>query len=172
MSHGYTRKMPVSIWVIWTFGALLPFLNKPFFVWRYLYFASAGSAYVLAWLFCQVIDRAHNRANGHIVPMIGVIAVIILLISSIQAHKRAEAFALYSSGNSHIARGYLEPGAQLLEQALQHDAILVPIDAYLRITTASIVQGESQSELLEDGLKRYPEHTQLTLLLGLSIVFR
>ena len=99
----------------------------------------------------------------------------ILISSSIFAHKRVEAIALYYVGRAHIARGFFPEGIENLTLALQKNALSIPIDAYERLSLASFDKGKNPTHILREGLKHYPNHPQLTpelyLLLGLSNVF-
>ena len=55
------RKTPISIWSLWTLAALVPFLSKSPISWRYLYFASAASAFVLAYFFNFFLHRSFQK---------------------------------------------------------------------------------------------------------------
>ena len=103
------RKIPV--WALWTLLALLPFITKPNFHWRYFYFATAGSSLVLGYCIYHAFARiAKLSLPKSVAPIVGIAIIGILFASSIFAHKKAEAIALYSSGRSHLARDFLTKG--------------------------------------------------------------
>ena len=166
------RKIP--IWALWTLLALLPFITKSDFYWRYFYFATAGSSLVLGYCMYHAITRiAKLPLPKFVAPIIGTAIIGILFASSIFAHKKAEAIALYSSGRSHLAREFLDEGIEYLTLALQKNARGIPIDAYERLSLASFGEGKNPGHILFEGLKHYPDHPQhtpeLNLMLGLSM---
>ena len=166
------RKIP--IWALWTLLALLPFLTKPNFYWRYFYFATAGSSLVLGYCIYHTITRiAKLPLPKFVAPIIGTAIIGILFASSIFAHKKAEAIALYSSGRSHLAREFFGEGHEYFTLAIQKNARGIPIDAYQRLSLASFGEGKNPSHILLEGLKHYPDHPQhtpeLNLMLGLSM---
>ena len=103
----------------------------------------------------------------------GIVILVILISSSIFAHKRAEAIALYFAGRAHLAREFFDEGLEYLTLALQKNARSIPIDAYERLSLASFSEGKNLTPILREGLKHYPDHPQhtpkLNLLLGLSM---
>ena len=167
------RKTPVSIWSLWTLVALVPFFIKSTLAWRYLYFASAGSAFVLAYFFIYSLTAVFKKISRPLAYTTGIVILVILISSSIFAHKRAEAIALYFAGRAHLAREFLDEGIELLTLALKKNATGVPIDAYERLSIVSFGEGKNPTHILHEGLKHYPNHPQLTpelnLMLGLSM---
>ena len=166
------RKIP--IWALWTLLALLPFMIKPNFYWRYFYFATAGSSLVLGYcIYHACIRIAKLPLSKFVVPIGGIAIIGILFASSIFAHKKAEAIALYSSGRSHLAREFFDEGLEYFTLALQKNARGIPIDAYQRLSLASFGEGKNPGHILLEGLKHYPDHPQhtpeLNLMLGLSM---
>ena len=167
-------KQKIPIWTLWTLLALLPFITKPNFHWRYFYFATAGSSLVLGYCIYHAITRiAKLPLPKFVAPTVGTAIIGILFTSSIFAHKKAEAIALYSSGRSHFAREFVPESAEYFTLALQKNARGIPIDAYERLSLASFGEGKNPDHILLEGLKHYPNHPQLTpelnLLLGLSM---
>ena len=167
-------KQKIPIWALWTLLALLPFITKPNFHWRYFYFATAGSSLVLGYCIYHAITRiAKLPLPKFVAPTIGTAIIGILFASSIFAHKKAEAIALYSSGRSHLAREFFPEGIEYLTLALQKNARGIPIDAYERLSLASFGEGQNPTPILIEGLKHYPDHPQhtpkLNLMLGLSM---
>ena len=166
------RKIP--IWALWTLLALLPFITKPNFHWRYFYFATAGSSLVLGYcIYHACIRIAKLPLPKFFAPTIGTAIIGILFASSIFAHKKAEAIALYSSGRSHLAREYFDEGIEYFTLAIQKNARGIPTDAYQRLSMVSFGEGKNPGRILLEGLKHYPDHPQhtpeLNLLLGLSM---
>ena len=166
------RKIPV--WALWTLLALLPFITKPNFHWRYFYFATAGSSLVLGYCIYHAFTRIAKLALPKFVaPIVGIAIIGILFASSTFAHKKAEAIALYSSGRSHLAREFFDEGIEYFTLALQKNARGIPIDAYERLSLASFGKGKNPTHILLEGLKHYPDHPQhtpeLNLMLGLSM---
>ena len=166
----FFRKTPVSIWSLWTLAALVPFFNKTL-SWRYLYFASAGSAFVLAYFFIFSFNAVFKKISRPLAYTTGIVILAILILSSIFAHKRVEAIALYFVGRAHIARGFFPEGIENLTLALEKNARGVPLDAYERLSMASFRKGKNPTHILLEGLKHYPDHPQHTqefyFLLGL-----
>ena len=167
------RKTPVSIWSLWTLAALVPFFTKSALYSRYFYFASAGSAFVLAYFFIFLWTAAFQKISRPLAYTIGIVILTILISSSIFAHKRAEVIALYFAGRAHLARGFFEDGIELLTLALQKNARGIPVDAYERLSIVSFGKGKNPTHILHEGLKHYPNHPQhtpeLNLLLALSM---
>ena len=166
------RKIPV--WALWTLLALLPFIIKPNFHWRYFYFATAGSSLVLGYCIYHAFARiAKLSLPKSVAPIVGIAIIGILFASSIFAHKKAEAIALYSSGRSHLAREFFDEGIEYFTLALEKNARGIPIDAYKRLSIVSFGEGKNPTHILLEGLKHYPDHPQLTpelnLMLGLSM---
>ena len=167
-------KKKIPVWALWLLLALPPFIIKPNFHWRYFYFATAGSSLVLGYCIYHAYTRIAKLSLPKFVAPIGGIAIIgILFASSIFAHKKAEAVALYSSGRSHLARNSFSEGIEYFTLALQKNARGIPIDAYERLSLASFREGKNPTPILREGLKHYPDHPQLTpklhFLLGLSM---
>ncbi len=167
------KKTPVSVWSLWTLTALVPFFSKSTLAWRYLYFASAGSAFVLAYFFIFFFTAVFKKISRPLAYTTGIAILAILLSSSIFAHKRAEAIALYFAGRAHLAREFYEDGIELLTRALKKNAQGIPVDAYKRLSLALFGEGKNPGHILREGLKHYPDHPQhtpeLNLLLGLSM---
>ena len=166
------RKIP--IWALWSLLALLPFITKTVFYWRYFYFATAGSSLVLGYCIYHAFTRiAKLSLPKFVAPICGTAIIGILFASNIFAHKKAEAIALYSSGRSHLTRGFFNEGIEYFTLALQKNALGIPTDAYQRLSLASFVKGKNPTHILIEGLKHYPNHPQhtpkLNLLLGLSM---
>ena len=166
------RKIP--IWALWTLLALLPFITKPNFHWRYFYFATAGSSLVLGYCIYHAFARiAKLSLPKSVAPIVGIAIIGILLASSILAHKKAEAIALYSSGRSHLAREFFDEGIEYFTLALEKNARGIPTDAYERLSLSSFGEGKNPTHILLEGLKHYPNHPQhtpeLNLMLGLSM---
>ena len=166
------RKIP--IWALWTLLALLSFITKPNFYWRYFYFATAGSSLVLGYCIYHAITRiARLPLPKFVAPTVGTAIIGILFASGIFAHKKAEAIALYSSGRSHLAREFFDEGLEYFTLAIQKNARGIPIDAYQRLSLASFGEGKNPGHILREGLKHYPNHPQhtaeLNLMLGLSM---
>ena len=166
------KKTPISIWSLWSLAALVPFFNKTL-SWRYLYFASAGSAFVLAYFFIFLFNAVFKKISRPLAYTTGIVILVILISSSIYAHKRVEAIALYFAGRAHLAREFFDEGIELLTLALQKNARSIPIDAYERLSLASFTKGKNPTPILREGLEHYPDHPQhtpeLNLMLGLSM---
>lgn len=170
----FLLKKKIPVWALWSLLALLPFIIKPNFYWRYFYFATAGSSLVLGYCIYHAFTRIAKLPLPKFVAPIGGIAIIgILFASSILAHKKAEAIALYSSGRSHLAGEFFDKGINYFTLALQKNARGIPTDAYQRLSLASFGEGKNPTPILLEGLKHYPDHPQHTpelyLMLGLSM---
>ena len=80
------RKTPISIWSLWTLVALVPFLSKSPISWRYLYFASAGSAFVLAY-FIFFLDRSFQKNIRPLAYTTGTVILVILIYQAFLPQK-------------------------------------------------------------------------------------
>ncbi len=159
------RSSPVSVWAAWTQIFLIPFilvneeiiLNLPSGPSRYLYFSSAGSAVVLAWILSKGI-RLLSERGPHLVWPAAICALGLVMFSSYIFMMRAEAISLYSSARSYAARGDAPTSITLFKRAVTHGAGVVDREsAYERILLMELSQGSEIDSLLNQALKAYPE---------------
>ena len=177
LSFFLIRKLKIFDWWLWSIIIILPFINHPppEIRWmpagpsRQIYFATVGTSVVFAFVIEKISLHVKQRWGPISAQLCLVLMLASITVSSFITLKRCIAISLYTSGRSYIARSQIELGTQQLERALTRDATLVPFDAYLRLATESFAQGMPQTDVFKEGLKQYPEHAQLTLLLGLSM---
>jgi tetratricopeptide (TPR) repeat protein len=172
----WRRIFPAADWAVWMVLTVLPFIGHPSTEVRWLpagpsrqlYLPSVGSSLLLACLIGAIARRCQTRFGLETARVVYGLLVAATVSSSYIASKRSEAVSFYTSGRSYIARYYTDLGCQQLSRAFTHDASLVPFDAYSRLAASCFPSGKAQTHILADGLKRYPNHPELLLLLGIS----
>ncbi|MCZ6635159.1 MAG: tetratricopeptide repeat protein [bacterium] len=163
----------LSAFALWTVITILPFINTdPGFRWtpagpsRHLYFASAGSSFILARGLLELCNRvgALSRQTGQGLCLVLTLA---LLASSIWALKRTEAISYYASGRGYIARSDMETGILQYDRAIRRDPRLTPPDTYVRIVLALFGRNRSPQSYIETGQHLYPDLAELKLFRGI-----
>ncbi|MCC7262444.1 MAG: tetratricopeptide repeat protein [Candidatus Latescibacteria bacterium] len=164
----WKRVLPPALWAVWTALMLLPFLvlteevvrDLPAGPSRYLYLATAGSSFLLAWLLQQGSLRLAHRIAPRIPYTLG---LLLLLVSSFIYLKKAEALTFYTSGRNYIALGNTELGARQLQRAIDRDADQIPLlDAYSRLCL-QLMGTDSLDPALGQALARFPADLNLNL---------
>lgn|GEM_PF-3670992 len=141
----------ISNWLVWTLLLLTAFVFNPIQTWlangpsRYLYLASAGTSLFVVWGLRALVSRFFSGVRCRII-FVSVLSAI--LIFNIYAVKRAEAIAFYLSGRGYVARSEWETGIDVLARAIQHDARVLPLDAFERYSMGCLGLGKSPLELL------------------------
>ena len=161
-----SRSSAVAVWAAWTQIFLIPFilvneeiiLNLPSGPSRYLYFSSAGSAVVFAWILSKGIRLLSERAP-HLVWPAAICTLGLVMFSSYIFMMRAEAISLYSSARSYAARGDAATSITLFNRAVKQGAGAIDREsAYERILHLELSQGSEVDSLLNHALQAYPKN--------------
>ncbi len=160
-------------WTVWSILFCLPFINSASLTGnipgpsRYLYFASLGTSFILAWILHAIVFRLLNLSRaGERAAFLGVLSLIVVL--SHFGLARAEAISLYHAGRRYIARGDHAPGVNQLKAAIARSTNILPIDVYSRLAMSSFVLGKSSESILRSALLKHPDLHELNMLLGMS----
>lgn len=164
----WKRIFPGAVWAVWILGMLLPFLllteeivlDMPAGPSRYLYSASAGSSFLLAWL----LEGGSQWLGRYLKPWIPYTGLTALLLaSSYSSLKKAEALSFYTSGRNYIALGDSGHGTEQLKRAIAHAPQLIPLqDAYGRLGL-QLMGTDELAPILDQALQRFPKGLNLNL---------
>jgi len=166
----WKQVFPGLVGSVWVLLSLLPFLlltettikGLPAGPSRYLYLATAGSSFLWAWLLQQVGRRM--RAWGRYVFAGG---LVLLLLSSYHALKKAEAISFYTSGRSYTSSGDAETGIRQLQHALAQSRETIPLeDAYFRLASTLPYMGTDPTPLLQEALELFPDSFWLNITMA------
>ena len=164
-------------WTVWSILFCLPFINSASLMGnipgpsRYLYFASLGTSFILAWTLHAIVFRLLNLSRaGERAAFLGVLSLIVVL--SHFGLARAEAISLYHAGRRYIARGDHAPGVNQLKAAIARSTNILPIDVYSRLAMSSFVLGKSSESILRSALLKHPDLHELNMLLGMSALLQ
>jgi tetratricopeptide (TPR) repeat protein len=129
---------------------------------RYLYLASAGTAFGSAWAL-RTTARFLTRLWAERGQAAAVGILVLLCVSSYFSLRHAAALSLYSSARNYVARGDSETGIEVLKRLFAspyRDA--VPEDeAYFLLCSAMPFLGENPAPYLAAALVRFPDHIGL-----------
>ncbi|MFT5376319.1 MAG: tetratricopeptide (TPR) repeat protein [Candidatus Latescibacterota bacterium] len=165
-----TRKIfPAADWAVWTILALLPFIAREGHdVSRYLYLATAGTSFLLAWLIHTLMLHLEHWWTPNIGRLSGGVAIATLTITSFIGLQRAEAISLYYASRTYIAHGDQQTSLELLKRAIARDPLRIPPDAYLRLAITGFLFGESSQQTLTTGISAHPKASELHMLQGIA----
>lgn len=163
------EKRALTAAVAWILLGLLPFalltwdvlFLLPSGASRYLYLASAGTAFGSAWALRETARILATRAIYWQVAPYG--AVLLLAISSYFTLLQTENLSLYSSARSYVARGDSATGIAVLKQlfASPHLSAVPTDEAYFLLCSAMPFQDEDPTPYLQAGLAQFPDHLGL-----------
>ena len=161
------RLFPAADWAVWSVLALLPFIvREEHDLSRYLYLATAGTSFLLAWLLHALMVRLERWLAPSIGRLVGGAALVGLIAASFIYLQRAEAISFYCAGRSYAVRGDQQTSLELLKRAIARDPQQIPQDAYLRLAVAGFLFGESSQEILTTALAAHHNSPELRMLLG------
>ena len=161
----YQRRAPTALWAGWTLIMLVPFallteesiLDLPVGPSRYLYFSSAGSSLLLAWVLRQ--GALTLPAWRHLVLAVGTGAIV---LCSYHWLKKAEALTYYNSGRTYLAAEDDRTGGDQLRRAIDRAPELINLeDAYVRLSMALMRHPYQTATVLKEALKRFPKNSYL-----------
>lgn len=166
----------VSYWALWTLVSLLPFIAYPEQTWllagpsRYLYTASAGSSFVLAWLIYEGTSFLSRRYSSQIGRGVTIGVLICIIVLSMIAHERSEAVTFYLAGRNFFGRKNIPEGVAHMQKAVRQDAGIVKNDHALPnlVIGVSHSNGDAFLSLLESKLAQYPQILELKFLTGVA----
>jgi hypothetical protein len=162
----YKQRGPLSLWITWILLGIAPFalitwdvvLLLPSGASRYLYLASAGTAFATAWILCKAAQNWKRRGQ-----VASYATLTLLCVSSYFSLQSAESVSLYSSARSYIAGGDSSAGIRVLKQLFdQPYRGMAPEDeAYFLLCSAMPYLSEDPTSYLSAGIERFPEHVGL-----------
>ena len=170
------RRKPVALWAVWTLAFLLPFLALPARIFegmavgpsRYLYIATAGSSFLLAWLLQRAGVWAVAR-GGSVARYLYAGALIALAVPNGFAIRKAEALSFYMSARYYLASGDEKTGKALLEKAMASGPDVINLrDAYFRLAAIQLYFNEDPNPALREALALFPNDRWLSLVKGLT----
>jgi len=172
----FLKRVPnLNLWIVWTGLMLVPFspiapsglFQSPTDPSRYLYFASAGSSLLLAYL----LDRiAHLLPAGLRSFQMLFVALLFaaLACTSYRAHQQVEALSLYSSARYYNASGNTKNGLERLHAALAGDTAALPLaEVYFHLVNIQLSHAEDPNPTLTKALALFPDDLWLNLSKGL-----
>ncbi len=164
----YRRIFPVAHWGVWmliTLAAFITNANQTHFESgpsRHLYFASAGSAILLAYL-CQQLSLQIARTKPFVwltkISFACVIAIVTTL--SIIGLKKSEAFTYAISARTYLVNNKKETATALFESAVSQAPELVSSAMYERFLIANLAEGNFLNASLHQALAHYPNNAIL-----------
>jgi tetratricopeptide (TPR) repeat protein len=164
----YCRIFPIAHWGIWMLLTLAAFITNPNQTHfesgpsRHLYFASAGSAILLAYL-CQQLSLKISHWKPHVwLPKICLIFFAVTITTlSIIGLKKSEAFTYAISARTYLVNSKKETATQLFQSAVSQAPELVSSAMYERFLIANLSEGNFLNSSLHQALAHYPNNTIL-----------
>ncbi|MEE3257917.1 MAG: hypothetical protein VX293_01785, partial [Candidatus Latescibacterota bacterium] len=158
------RRNATSAWAAWTLLFLVPFLvipehmlrDMPVGPGRYLYMASAGSSFLLAWIVQQGgLRAAHWHKRSGRVLYIGALTGLICI--SALSIKKAEALSFYMSARHYLTSGDNKTGIALLEQAVALGPDIINLqDAHERMGLMYLLDPGSFTDFITPAVQQFP----------------
>ena len=160
----------VQIWGLWTLLFTVPFVPAVAVhagIARYVYLATAGSSFLIAWALVHASSRLGRRG----LPIGGVV-LLGVVASSYVAEDRIANLTRYHTGRFFVVDADPRVGMSLIDQALEIDRSLIPVaEAHLYLLDGALRAGVDYEEILRRGLHELPEDQDLRLAAQLSAQF-
>jgi len=164
----YRRIFPIAHWGGWMLVTLAAFItnaNQTHFESgpsRHLYFASAGSAILLAYM-CQQLSLQISRIKSlSWLPKMSFACVIAIITTlSIIGLKKSEAFTYAISARTYLVNSKKETATDLFQSAVSQAPELVSSAMYERFLIANLAEGNFLNNSLHQALAHYPNNTIL-----------
>jgi tetratricopeptide (TPR) repeat protein len=161
----HQKKCPIAHWGIWMLMGLAAFITNPNQTHfesgpsRHLYFASAGSAVLLAWI-CQALSlKVSQLFKQSWLPKISLILLIAIITSlSVAGLKKSETFAYIISARTYLVTNQLEKATHLFEKAVAISPEHVSSAMYERFPIANLAHGKFLNDSLHQALAHYPDN--------------
>jgi tetratricopeptide (TPR) repeat protein len=161
------KVFPAADWAVWSLLALLPFIfRQEHDASRYLYLATAGTSFLLAWLIGMLMRHLQQWWTPALGRLGGGVLVAVLTVTSWVCLQRAESISLYYASRTYVAQGDQQTSLALLKRAIAHDPRRIPPDAYMRLAVTGFLFGEPSQEILQTGLAIHPSSPELHVVLG------
>ncbi|MEE3259615.1 MAG: tetratricopeptide repeat protein, partial [Candidatus Latescibacterota bacterium] len=161
----YQRRAPTALWAGWALLLLVPFvllteesiLDLPAGPSRYLYFSSAGTSLILAWVLRQ--GALALPAGRHLLLAVSTLAIVLCSYHWLQ---KAEALTYYNSGRTYLAAEDDRTGGDQLRRAIDRAPELINLeDAYVRLSMALMRHPYQTATVLKEALARFPKNSYL-----------
>ncbi len=163
-------RMEVQIWGLWTLLFTAPFVPAAAVhasIARYVYLASAGSSFFIAWALLRGSRRLRHGGT-----FVAGLVLLGLVVSSYVAEDRIANLTRYNTGRFFVVHADPRIGVALISQALATNDHLIPVaEAYLYLLQGALEIGVDYEEILQRGLRAAPEDLDLRLATQLSIQF-
>ncbi len=164
----YRRIFPIAHWGIWMLLTLAAFITNPNQTHfesgpsRHLYFASAGSAILLAYL-CQQLSLQISRIKPHAWLSKTCLALFITIITTLSliGLKKSESFTYAISARTYLVNNKKETATELFQSAVSQAPELVSSAMYERFLIATLAEGNFLNNSLLQGIAHYPNNTIL-----------
>lgn len=161
----YYRVFPIAYWGIWMLLGLAVFVTNPNQTHfesgpsRHLYFASAGSVVILAYVCQQISFKVAQQIKNNWLPKL----CLLLLVSTITGLslfglKKAEAFAFALSARTLLVYEHKEQATQYFEKAVNRAPQFVTSAMYERFLIANLAEGKFLTNSLHQALAHYPNN--------------
>ena len=165
---------PASMWAGWILLSLAPFLPATLVhagIARYLYLATAGSCFLIAWML-SILGLWLERRRAHVGRCAYGVVVLVVLVSSYGAQKKAEFINIYDSGRYYLSTSEAELGIQLLERAIAGGGDVLPLnDAYFSLIDAKLRHGSEYLPILHRAFAEMPDDLRISLLMAVEQYF-
>ena len=171
----YKRVRPLDIWVVWALLALLPFtpisdqglFQSPTGFSRYLYFATAGSSLLLAYLLNQIAHLLSKHFHLSQTIFVSILSTPLAFTSYIGL-QQAETLSIYSSARHYIAGGHMKVGLERLHAILAGNTAATPLpEVYFHLASIQLYLNEDPDPALREALALFPDDLWLNLVKSL-----
>jgi tetratricopeptide (TPR) repeat protein len=174
----YFRSFPIAHWGLWMLLSLAVFTTNPNQTHfesgpsRHLYFASAGSAALLAWVCQQVSLKISDLTRTKwMAPTFLALCTAALTLAGILGLKRSETFAYIISARTYLVGNQLDAATDLFERGVHNAPDLVGSAMYERFPIANLGKGRFLTDSLQQGLAQYPDNAVLVAI-GMTYGFQ
>lgn len=171
----YYNIFPTAHWGVWMLLGIAMFMTNPNQTHfesgpsRHLYFASAGSAVILAWGCQKLCFKLSRLTSSYQLPKICLTLLIILITSlSIVGLKKAETFTYVLSARTYLGNKQKETATHLFERAVIKAPELITSSMYERFIIVNLADGHFLIHILHQGLAHYPKSD---LLIALRMIY-
>jgi len=171
----YRRIFPIAHWGIWMLLTLATFITNPNQTHfesgpsRHLYFASAGSAVLLAYM-CQQLSHKLSRITSWVWLPKTCLAILITCITTLSliGLKKSEAFTYAISARTYLVNSKKETATQLFQTAVSQAPNLVSSAMYERFLIANLGEGIFLNNSLIQAIAHYPNNP---ILIAIRMIY-
>jgi len=165
----YYRVVSVAQWGIWMLLGLAAFITNPNQTHfesgpsRHLYFASAGSAAILAWISQQIsIKIFPQKITASKICLAALITIITAF--SIIGLKKSETFAYIISARTFLVTNQKEEATHYFEKAVDIAPELVSSSMYENFLITNLAKGQFLNQHLHQAIALYPHNTVIVAI--------